>query len=119
MSKIYRLIGWALIFVWFGLVGTLCVEYVAHNRTRAELAACQAALEQCRAASAQAVGRAEALAQALTEAQAREAAWAEETAARAALVRNAQTGPRAKAEQEQVVDDDTRREAMRRLNRAW
>lgn len=119
MSNVYRLVGWATVFVWIGLVSTLYVEYVAHNRTRAELATCQAALEQCRAASAQAVGRAEALAQTLAEAQAREAAWAEETAARSALVRNAQTGPRPKAEQDQVVDNDTRRAAMARLNMSW
>lgn len=119
MSKVYRLIGWAVIFVWFCLVGTLFFEYAAHQKTKAELEACRAALEQCRTAAAQAETRAAGLSRALAEAQSREAAWAEETAARAALVRAAKTGPRPEAERDQVVDDDTRREAVRRLNMPW
>lgn len=87
-------------------------ERMAHDLTRA-------CLKDCRAAHKQLEARAAALAAALKEAQAREAAWAEETAARAAIVRNAKPGPRPKAEQDQVVDNETRRAAMARLNAAW
>ena len=85
---------------------------MAHDLTRAYL-------EGCRAAHKQLEARAAALAAALKEAQAREAAWAEESAARAALVLNAKSGPRPRAEQDQVVDHETRRAAMARLNAAW
>ena len=117
--SLYRLAGLITLVIWLALLAAFGVEHDARLRAEAETAACSAALEGCRAAHKQLEARAAALAAALKEAQAREAAWAEESAARAALVLNAKSGPRPRAEQDQVVDHETRRAAMARLNAAW
>lgn len=90
----------------------LDAERAAHETTRA-------ALEQAVTACGQMEDRAEGLRRALMEAHKREAAWAQEEAARAEIVKKAKPGPRPPEERDQVVDDATRREAVDRLNMAW
>ena len=100
----------AILFIWKS--GRLDAERAAHDATRA-------ALEQAVSACEQAERRAEALRGALVEAHEREAAWAEEEAARAEIVRKAESGPRPPEDKDRVVDDATRRAAVSRLNMDW
>lgn len=100
----------AILFIWKS--GQLDAERAAHETTRA-------ALEQAVTVCGQMEDRAEGLRRALMEAHKREAAWAQEEAARAEIVKKAKPGPRPPEERDQVVDDATRREAVDRLNMAW
>lgn len=111
----YAACGWLVLVsagtaVWMG--SRLDAERAAHEATRA-------ALKQAVTACGQMEDRAEGLRRALMEAHKREAAWAQEEAARAEIVRKAKLSPRPPEERDQVVDDATRRHAMRCLNRGW
>lgn len=111
----YAACGWLVLVsagtaVWMG--ARLDAERAAHEATRT-------ALEQTVTACEQAEQRAEALSKALMEAHEREAAWAEEEAARAEIVGKARSEPRPPEEKDRVVDDATRRAAVSRLNMAW
>ena len=114
--------AWGYVF-WGGLTCTLAIfsiwksgqldaERAAHEATRA-------ALEQAISACEQAEQRAEALRRALMDAHEREAAWTDEEAARAEIVRKAENGPRPPEDKDRVVDDATRRAAVSRLNVGW
>ncbi len=111
----YAACGWLVLVsagtaIWMG--SRLDAERAAHEATRA-------ALEQAVTACKQLKERAEGLRRALMEAHKREASWALEEAARAEIVRKAGSGPRPPEERDQVVDEETRRHAMRCLNRGW
>ena len=100
----------AILFIWKS--GRLDAERAAHEATRAALAQAVSACEQAKQ-------HAESLRGALVEAHAREAAWAEEEAARAEIVGKARSEPRPPEERDRVVDDATRRAAVSRLNMDW
>ena len=111
----YAACGWLVLVS----VGTALWRSAQLDAERAAHEATRAALEQAVTACGQMEDRAESLRRALMEAHKREAAWAQEEAARAEIVKKAKPGPRPPEERDKVVDEETRRHAMRCLNRGW
>jgi hypothetical protein len=101
------------------LSGKLALEQSEHNATKDALAVEVEKGQGWVAAYEEALARAQAQGEAVEACYAREVATATAREERAAILQTAQ--PRAQTEQEkqQVVDNETRKRAADRLNRAW